>query len=70
MFSIVIYAIGFLLSVAASALFMILGIDWITIGYGLHPYLAFTCTLLSAAAAAWFLREAHEEYLDFAFLSS
>ena len=67
MFNFVFFAIGAVLSLAATTFFMVLGIDWITIGHGLHPFLAFTCVLFCSFSTAWFLRELHEEYLDWAF---
>ena len=70
MISFIVHGVGLVLALVAGIVFMVLGIDWLTIGHGLHPYLAFTCVLLSAASAAWFLNQLYEEYLDWAFYSS
>lgn len=67
MLTFIIYTIGVLLSFVATTFCMILGIDWLTIGHGLHPVLSFTAALFCAFATAWFIRGLYEEYMDWAF---
>jgi hypothetical protein len=67
MISFGIHGVGLLLALILCVVSMALGIDWLTIGHGLHPALAFSITVLSAAAAAWHLDSIYQEYLDWAF---
>lgn len=43
--------------------FMILGIDWLTIGRGLHPAIAFAGCVAAATGAAALLLKAYDEFL-------
>lgn len=45
------------------AAFMILGIDWLTIGRGLHPAIAFAGCVTAATGAAALLLKAYDEFL-------
>jgi hypothetical protein len=49
----VLYACVAVLSVIGMTNAVLLGIDWITIGYGLNPYIAFPIAVVLGAIAAY-----------------
>lgn len=55
-----ILAIAIACLIAASTNIIILGIDFILIGEGLHPVLAITCLLVSFLGGKWLVEELKE----------
>ena len=55
------YAIDTLLSMCAMTIAALQGVNWITIGYGLHPLIAFPTAGVCGLLAYWSVRRFVEE---------
>lgn len=64
MVSVLIHGAGLVLALAGAFLFLALGVDWLTIYQGLHPFPASAGFILCCSSAAWYITRLWEIWED------